>query len=78
MAFDKSLDETIESKTIEFETTKIIVSIMSYNKGKPKIQLSRLNIDKEGKDVFSKLGRLTKDEAIRIVEVMGELIQQME
>jgi hypothetical protein len=78
MAFDKSLDKEIFGETIEFETTRIRVSVFSYNSGTPKLQLSRENRNLEsGEFIFSKLGRLTKEESEKVLEVFSKAIQNM-
>lgn len=78
MAFDKSLDKEVFGETIEFETTRIRVSVFSYNNGTPKLQLSRENRNLESGDfIFSKLGRLTKEEAQKVFEAIGKAIQNM-
>jgi hypothetical protein len=73
MAFDKSLDKELFSETAEFETSKITVSVHSYNGGTPKLQLSRTNLDPNSGDFkWSKIGRMFKDE----VEAVQPLIQK--
>ena len=37
MPFDKSLDKSLFSESVEFESTKITVGVFSYNEGTPKI-----------------------------------------
>ena len=39
MAFDKSLDKEIFGEDVVFDTTKIRVSVMSYNEGQKKLQI---------------------------------------
>ncbi len=77
--FDKSLDKEIYGKDISFETTKIRVSLMSYNEAKPKVQISRENLNNEsGEWRWSKLGRMTKDETIAIIPVLEEAVKKIE
>lgn len=77
--FDKSLDKELFSTQKEFETTKLIVSIMSYNEGQKKIQVSRENLDMNTGDWrWSKLGRMTKDEATALHSLMSEAIENLE
>ena len=79
MAFDKSLDQEIFSEEVEFELTKIIVSVFSYNGGTPKMQISRKNRNTEtGEWMFSKLGRMQKDEAEKLPEIMNRALPYME
>jgi hypothetical protein len=77
--FDKSLDKELFGKEAEFETTKIRVSVMSYNEGRQKIQISRENLNPEdGEWRWSKLGRMTKEEAEKVVPLLQEAIQFMD
>ncbi len=77
MPYDSSLDKQLFTKSWEGEGTKISVSIYSYNNGQRKLQISRENIGAEGELRFSKLGRLTKEEAEAILPLMQEAIVQM-
>jgi hypothetical protein len=74
--FNKELDKTIEKEVLDFpdRNTKIVVALMQYNEGQKKLQLSRVNV-REGEDVFAKLGRLTKEEAEKVVEAMTNAIK---
>jgi formate-dependent phosphoribosylglycinamide formyltransferase (GAR transformylase) len=78
MPFDKSLDKEIFKEEIEFEMTKITVSVFSYNGGTPKLQIGRQNRNQDSGDwVFSKLGRLVKEEAERIAPAMQKALEHM-
>lgn len=71
MAFDKSLDKELFGETIEFETTRVRVSVFSYNDGTPKLQISRENRNQESGDwTFSKLGRMVKEEVEKVLPLM--------
>ena len=70
MAFDKSLDKALFSESVEFESTKITVSVFSYNEGTPKLQISRENKSAEGELRFSKLGRMIKEEVEAILPLI--------
>jgi len=76
--FDPSLDEEIFSKKAEFDNTVITISVMSYNKGTKKLQISRQNISAAGEPKWSKLGRLTKEEAQAIFPLMKEALDNMD
>lgn len=79
MAYDENLDKELFSETADFETTKIKVSVHSYNNGEPKLQLSRENLNpNSGEYRFSKLGRLTKDEVEAIMPLMEKAKENME
>jgi hypothetical protein len=75
--FDPSLDKELFSKKVEFANTTIKVSVMSYNNGQPKLQLSRENARESGEVSFAKLGRLTKQEAEAVLPIMQEAISKM-
>ncbi|MEK6715011.1 MAG: hypothetical protein AABY43_03070 [Candidatus Omnitrophota bacterium] len=72
MPYDKNLDQEIFSESSDFGDSKITVSVFSYNKGEPKLQISRQVRRAQDEWIFSKLGRLTKAEA----EVVTPLIQK--
>ncbi|MBW2978313.1 hypothetical protein KY331_05700 [Candidatus Woesearchaeota archaeon] len=78
MAFDKNLDKELFSESVEFETTKITVSVFSYNEGTPKIQISRQNKNQtSGEYNFSKLGRMTKEEAQAVLPLIQKALESM-
>ncbi len=77
MPYDSSLDKQLFTKSWEGEGTKISVSVYSYNNGQKKLQISRENVGPEGEPRFSKLGRLTKDEAEAILPFIQEAIKEM-
>lgn len=71
MAFDKSLDKELFGETVEFETTKLRVSVFSYNEGVAKLQISRELINTEdGSWKWAKLGRMVKDEVVAVLPLM--------
>ncbi len=76
MAFDPKLDKELFKTEKNFETTKLIVSIRSYNEGLPKIQISRSNRTNDNW-VFAKLGRLTKEEAEALSEMLKEAVSHL-
>ena len=78
MAFDKSLDKEVFGEEISFETTKVRVSVMSYNEGQHKLQISRENLDTNSGDYrFAKLGRLVKDEVVAIAPMITKALEHM-
>jgi len=77
MPYDNSLDEKLFSSPLECDGTKITVSVYSYNKGAKKLQISRENQNNEGEYRFSKLGRLTKEEAEGILPKIQEALASM-
>ncbi len=78
MAFDKSLDKELFGETKEWEATRIRVSVYSYNDGQPKLQISRENRNMESGDwMFSKLGRMAKEEAEAVLPLMQKALEHM-
>ena len=78
MAFDKSLDKELFSETVDFETTRIRVSVFSYNEGTPKLQLSREVLNQNTGDyIFAKLGRLVKEEVEAILPLIQKALKHM-
>jgi len=77
MPFDKELDKEIYSETAEFEKTKIKVGVFSYNDGTPKIQITRENMNAAGEPRFAKLGRMTKEEAEKVIPLMQKALENM-
>jgi len=77
MAYDNSLDKSLFSESIEFETNRITVSIFSYNNATPKLQISRENMDPDGNYKFAKLGRMTKEEAEKVLPLMQKALKHM-
>ena len=77
MPYDSNLDEQLFSRSWDGENTKITVSVYSYNQGTKKLQISRENQSAEGEFRFTKLGRLTKEEAEGILPLIQEAIAQM-
>jgi hypothetical protein len=79
--FDKSKDKVVKSKELVFgEDTKIIVSVMCYNEGLSKLQLQRLRYSNNDEEfVFlPKIGRLTKEETIKVIEAMSEMLGELD
>ena len=68
--FDHNLDKEIWSESVTLGINKLKISVMSYNDGAPKLQISRERLNKDGEGTFSKLGRLTLDEVNAIMPLM--------
>jgi uncharacterized lipoprotein YehR (DUF1307 family) len=50
---------------------------MSYNDGQPKLQISRKRQNADGEWSFAKLGRMTKEEAEKILPLVEVAISKM-
>ncbi|MBI4918764.1 hypothetical protein HY837_02460 [archaeon] len=78
MAFDASLDKELFAETVNFDTTRIKVGVYSYNEGTPKLQLSRENLARsDGSYSFAKLGRMTKEEAEKVLPLIQKALKSM-
>jgi len=76
MAFDKSLDKELFGETVKFETTKLRVSVFSYNDGTPKLQISREVLDQNTAEYkWSKLGRMLKEEVEAVLPIMQKALE---
>jgi hypothetical protein len=76
MPFDPNLDKKLFSESIDFDNTRITVSVFSYNEGTPKLQIVRENKTKDNYR-FTKLGRLTKEEAKAIIPLIDKALGSM-
>ncbi len=77
MPYDSNLDEQLFSKAYEKEEDRIIISVYSYNNGPKKLQIVRGNIATDGNLRFTKLGRLSKEEAEGILPIIQEALKHM-
>jgi hypothetical protein len=77
MAYDNSLDKSLFSESIEFESSRITVGVFSYNNATPKLQISRENTEGDGNYKFAKLGRMTKEEAEKVMPLMQKALKHM-
>ncbi len=75
--FDKSLDKELFSESLDFERSVITVAVFSYNENAPKLQIGRQNKNAEGELSFAKLGRLTKEEAEKVIPIMQKALENM-
>ena len=76
MPYDATLDAATFKEVLDFTTTRITVGVFSYNGAPKKLQVTRENqIDEKWS--FTKLGRLTKEEAQAVVPIMMKAIQSM-
>lgn len=77
MPYDSSLDEKLFEKAWEADGARIIVSVVSYNKGPKKLQIVREIKNREGNTNFVKIGRLTKGELEGILPLIQEAMKIM-
>lgn len=70
MKYDSSKDEAVFSETVEFEKDRITVAVFKYSGGEPKIQVTREKKYVKTGWRFHKLGRLTLEESIKVIELL--------
>ena len=78
MAYDRNLDQSLFSKTWDTETSRMIISVHSYNNGPKKLQITRQIKDSDGEFKFAKLGRLSKEEIEAILPLIQEAITALD
>jgi len=78
MPYDRTLDESLFSKTWEDDSERLTVSIFSYNQGTKKLQIARENKNASGEFRFAKLGRMTKAEVEAVLPLIKEAVEQMD
>ena len=78
MAYDPNLDKYLFSKSWESESGRLTVSVLSYNEGRKKLQITRQNINNAGEVRFVKLGRLNKEEVESILPLIQEALNFMD
>jgi hypothetical protein len=76
MPYDATLDVASFKEVIDFQNTRISVGVYSYNGAPKKLQVTRENqIDAQWS--FTKLGRMSKEEAQGVVPIMIKAIEAM-
>lgn len=69
--FDPNLDKEIWSESVTVaDNMSLKVSVMSYNDGAAKLQISRERTNKDGQPSWAKLGRMTLDEVNAVMPLM--------
>ncbi len=76
--FDPALDQELYSEETELNNFNFKVSVMSYNDGQPKMQISRKRKLQSGETSFAKLGRLTLEEIDCIFPLIEKVKKHME
>ena len=61
---------------MNFENTRLTVGVFSYNGAPKKLQISRENLI-DGAWSYTKLGRLSKDEAVAVAPILMKAIETM-
>jgi hypothetical protein len=76
MPYDASLDASTFKEVLDFENTRLTVGVFSYNGAPKKLQISRENLI-DGAWSYTKLGRLSKDEATAVAPILMKAIETM-
>ncbi len=76
MPYDASLDVSSFKEVLDFENTRITVGVFSYNGAPKKLQIGRENLI-DGQWSYTKLGRLSKDEAVAVAPILKKAIETM-
>ena len=76
MPYDAALDVASFKELISFENTRVTVGVFSYNGAPKKLQITRENLI-DGSWNFTKLGRMTKEEAQAVLPIMVKAIGAM-
>lgn len=77
MPYDAGLDKEVFSKSVENESGRLSVKVLSYNEGPKKLQISRERRGPDGDFKFAKLGRMLKEEIESILPFIQEAQSQM-
>lgn len=78
MPYDPNLDEKVFAESWEADSTRITVSVYSYNQGPKKLQITRENKDGEGNFRFTRLGRMSKEEVDAVLPLIQKALGTME
>ena len=74
--FDESKDIKLFEEKADFGKWELILSVRSYNKGQPKLQISRVENTEKG-STFAKLGRLSHSELVAILPIIANAMVVM-
>jgi hypothetical protein len=75
--YEKSLDVETFKEVKDFGETRITVGVFSYNNGPKKLQIVRENKTQEEEWRYTKLGRMSKDEAQEILPIIMKAVEGM-
>ena len=76
MPYEQAKDVSSFKEVVDFGTTRITVSVFSYDGAPKKLQVSRENqVDDQWS--YTKLGRLSKDETQSVVPLIAKAVQVM-
>ena len=76
--YDRKLDQYFYFKSWENYWTRLTISIISYNKGREKLQITRRNINTASELKLVNLAGLTKEEIENSLPLIQEALKLME
>lgn len=77
MSYEKEKDKLLSCVTLDtVKGGKIYVSKYQYGDSIPKIQITRSYIDKDDNDKYTKLGRMTINEAGNVSIAIQEILKE--
>lgn len=78
MAYNVDQDKLIEFfELFQGEGRSLQLSVMSYNGSEPKLQVARSFQKRDGTTGYGKMGRLSKEELLWIVENIDNILKSM-
>ena len=77
MSYSQDKDRLIKAWEYKQENGSLIISVMSYNEGKPKLQMTRMYTKRSGEVGYGKSGRLSYDELQFIIDNKDEILENM-
>ena len=72
MPYDSALDACVFTKSWENDSTRVTVSVYSYNNGPKKLQITRENKLASGEYRYTRLGRLSHEELSAVMPLIQE------
>lgn len=78
MAYNQENDKLIKLFEYKNNENSLLLSIMKYGDGKPKLQISKMYNKKNGEMGYSSGGRLTLDEVQFIKENIDDILNLLE
>jgi hypothetical protein len=77
MAYDPAKDVCIKEVPPfpEGEKSQISIGLFSYSGGGPKLRINRIVQRPNGETVFNRLGGMTRDEALEVVQAVQTLAE---
>ena len=78
MGYEQDKDKLIKLFEMKQDKSSLLISIFSYNSGKPKMGITRSFDKKDGTTGYSQSGRLSLEEIKFLKENLDQIIEIME